>query len=154
MARWAVTGRKERHVDKVRRRQRPTAGLLYHARCRPKPFEHRLEKRMKNSIMNRWNIVALVGLVFALGNALAQDKKAMAKKPFRIIDAVCDFSSSEIAAEKGQFICLYVCRDPDHSKLFQVYSNSSFGKCPTPLKTKIKQTIKEEKPAAPPPAHH
>jgi hypothetical protein len=100
--------------------------------------------------------VALSVLCFmvGIGSAQAEDKKAATKKPFRIIDAVCDFDSSEIAAEKGQFICLYICRDPDHSKMFQVYSNSSIGKCPTPLKTKIKQTIKEEKKAAPPAAHH
>ena len=107
---------------------------------------------MTQNFTTRWKAALLVGMALAVGSAVAEDKKAMAKKPFRIIDAVCDFNSSEIAAEKGQFICLYVCRDPDHSKLFQVYSNSSFGKCPTPLKTKIKQTIKEEKPAAPPPA--
>jgi len=89
-----------------------------------------------------------------LGIAQAADPKAMAKKPFRVIDAVCDFASSEIAAEKGQFICQYTCRDPDHSKMFQVYANSSFGKCPSPINTKIKQTIKEEKVAAPPAAHH
>ena len=109
---------------------------------------------MTQNFTTRWKAALLVGMALAVGSAVAEDKKAMAKKPFRIIDAVCDFNSSEIAAEKGQFICLYVCRDPDHYKLFQVYSNSSFGKCPTPLKTKIKQTIKEEKPAAPPPAHH
>ena len=96
----------------------------------------------------------LIFQIIGVGIAHAADSKAMAKKPFRVIDAVCDFDSSEIAAEKGQFICQYICRDPDHSKMFQVYANSSFGKCPSPIKTKIKQTIKEEKVAAPPAAHH
>ena len=109
---------------------------------------------MTQKLGTRWKTFLLVGIALAVGGAVAEDKKAMTKKPFRIIDTVCDFNSSEIAAEKGQFICVYVCRDPDHSKLFQVYSNSSFGKCPTPLKSKIKQTIKEEKKAAPPAAHH
>jgi len=109
---------------------------------------------MTQKLGTRWKTFLLVGIALAVGGAVAEDKKAMTKKPFRIIDTVCDINSSEIAAEKGQFICVYVCRDPDHSKLFQVYSNSSFGKCPTPLKSKIKQTIKEEKPAAPPPAKH
>ena len=109
---------------------------------------------MKKMEFLRWVFLPSLCLWATLGTAQAEDKKAMAKKPFRVIDAVCDFESSEVAAEKGQFICLYICRDPDHSKMFQVYSNSAIGKCPTPLKTKIKQTIKEEKKAAPPAAHH
>ena len=109
---------------------------------------------MKNFGFIRWSAVSVFCMVVAMGSAQAEDKKAATKKPFRVIDAVCDFDSTEIAAEKGQFICLYICRDPDHSKMFQVYSNSSIGKCPTPIKTKIKQTIKEEKVAAPPAAHH
>ena len=108
---------------------------------------------MKKNERFRWVALSALCLMACIGSAQAEDKKAATKKPTRIIDAVCDFDSSEIAAEKGQFICLYICRDPDHSKMFQVYSNSSIGKCPTPLKTKIKQTIKEEKKAAPPPAH-
>jgi len=108
---------------------------------------------MKKTELFRWVALSALCLMACIGSAQAQDKKAATKKPTRIIDAVCDFDSSEIVAEKGQFVCLYICRDPDHSKLFQVYSNSSIGKCPTPLKTKIKQTIKEEKKAAPPPAH-
>jgi hypothetical protein len=107
----------------------------------------------KNDFLPRLGLVAFC-MVLVVHSAQAEDKKAATKKPFRVIDAVCDFDSTEIAADKGQFICLYVCRDPDHSKMFQVYSNSSIGKCPTPLKTKIKQTIKEEKKAAPPAAHH
>ena len=109
---------------------------------------------MKKTELFRRVALSSLCLMAGIGSAQAEDKKAATKKPFRIIDAVCDFDSSEIAAEKGQFICLYICRDPDHSKMFQVYSNSSIGKCPTPLKTKIKQTIKEEKKAAPPAAHH
>lgn len=109
---------------------------------------------MKNINFVDGLLIASVALLATVGSVHAEDKKAAAKKPFRIIDAVCDFESSEIAAEKGQFICLYICRDPDHSKMFQVYSNSAVGKCPTPLKTKIRQTIKEEKKAAPPAAHH
>ena len=108
---------------------------------------------MKNTGFIAWRVVAAFCLMVAMGSAQAQDKKAATKKPFRIIDTVCDFDSKDIAPEKGQFICLYICRDPDHSKVFQVYSNSSIGKCPTPIKSKVKQTIKEEKKAAPPPAH-
>jgi hypothetical protein len=118
------------------------------------PYVQDPEICMTQRLRTRRKTLLLVGIALAVGGAVAEDKKAMTKKPFRIIDTVCDFNSSEIAAEKGQFICVYVCRDPDHSKLFQVYSNSSFGKCPTPIKSKIKQTIKEEKPAAPPPAKH
>jgi len=109
---------------------------------------------MKKSQNIPWNAVAALVLMAAIGSAQAEDPKAMKKKPFRIIDAVCDFESKEITAEKGQLVCQYVCNDPDHSKMFQVYANASFGKCPTPIKTKIKQTIKEEKKAAPPAAHH
>lgn len=108
---------------------------------------------MKSIEFIAWRVVAAYCLMAAMGSVQAQDSKAATKKPFRIIDAVCDFDSKDIAPEKGQFICLYICRDPDHSKVFQVYSNSSIGKCPTPIKSKIKQTIKEEKKAAPPPAH-
>ena len=108
---------------------------------------------MKKMELYRWVALSALCLMACIGSAQAEDKKAATKKPTRIIDAVCDFDSSEIVAEKGQFVCLYICRDPDHSKMFQVYSNSSIGKCPTPLKTKIKQTIKEEKKAPPPPAH-
>jgi hypothetical protein len=107
---------------------------------------------MKNTGFIAWRVVAAFCLMAAMASAQAQDSKAATKKPFRIIDAVCDFDSKDIAPEKGQFICLYICRDPDHSKVFQVYSNSSIGKCPTPIKSKVKQTIKEEKKAAPPPA--
>ncbi len=110
-------------------------------------------KPMKKFELSPWGGIAALFLMAAMGSAQAEDPKAMKKKPFRIIDSVCDFESREIAAEKGQLVCQYVCRDPDHSKMFQVYANSSFGKCPTPIKTKIKQTIKEEKKAAPPPAH-
>ena len=102
----------------------------------------------------RWTAFLLIFQFAWVGIAHAADSKAMAKKPFRVIDAVCDFDSSEVVAEKGQFVCQYICRDPDHSKMFQVYANSSIGKCPSPIKTKIKQTIKEEKVAAPPAAHH
>ncbi len=108
---------------------------------------------MKSTEFIAWRVVAAFCLIAAMGSVQAQDSKAATKKPFRIIDVVCDFDSKDIAPEKGQFICLYICRDPDHSKMFQVYSNSSIGKCPTPIKSKIKQTIKEEKKAAPPPAH-
>ena len=111
-------------------------------------------ERMKNFEFSFWGAMTALFLMVAMGSAQAEDPKAMKKKPFRIIDSVCDFESREIAAEKGQLVCQYVCRDPDHSKMFQVYANSSFGKCPTPIKTKIKQTIKEEKKAAPPAAHH
>jgi hypothetical protein len=67
----------------------------------------------------------------------------MAPKPFRIIDTVCDVSESEISAQ-GQFVCQYVCRDPDHTKVAVVFSTSGNGKCRTPIDRKIKQTIKDK----------
>jgi hypothetical protein len=85
-----------------------------------------------------------------LGDGHAQDKKAAAKKPTRVIDTVCDFDSSEIAGERGHFVCQYQCRDPDRSKIFQVYFSSSFRSCPTPLKAKINQTIRDQKSPATP----
>jgi len=126
------------------------------ARCSPlvqNPLHYFDGDRMKKFEFSSWGVVTALFLTAAIGSAQAEDPKAMKKKPFRIIDAVCDFESKEITAEKGQLVCQYVCNDPDHSKMFQVYANASFGKCPTPIKTKIKQTIKEEKKAAPPPAH-
>jgi hypothetical protein len=80
----------------------------------------------------------------------AQEGKAAAKKPTRVIDTVCDFDNSEIVGEKGHFVCQYQCRDPDRSKIFQVYFSSSYRSCPTPLKTKIKQTIRDQKSSATP----
>lgn len=94
-------------------------------------------------------LVALLWIA-SFGDVQAQDKKTAAKKPTRIIDTVCDFDSSEIAGEKGHFVCQYQCRDPDRSKIFQVYFSSSFRSCPTPLKTKIKQTIRDQKISAAP----
>ncbi len=64
-------------------------------------------------------------------------------KPFRIIDTVCDVAESEISA-KGQFVCQYVCRDPDHTKVAVVYSSSGTGQCRTPIERKIKQYIKDK----------
>ncbi|MFM6991628.1 MAG: hypothetical protein ACKOWD_10105 [Rhodoferax sp.] len=64
-------------------------------------------------------------------------------KPFRIIDTVCDVAESEISAQ-GQFVCQYVCRDPDHTKVAVVYSTSGNGQCRTPIARKIKQTIKDK----------
>lgn len=67
----------------------------------------------------------------------------MPPKPFRIIDTVCDVADSEISP-KGQFVCQYVCRDPDHTKVAVVYSTSGTGQCRTPIARKIKQTIKDK----------
>ena len=100
-------------------------------------------------IIRRIGLVALLWITF-LGDARAQDKKAATKKPTRIIDTVCDFDSSEIAGERGHFVCQYQCRDPDRSKIFQVYFSSSFRSCPTPLKAQINQTIRDRKSPATP----
>ncbi len=67
----------------------------------------------------------------------------MPPKPFRIIDTVCDVADNEISAQ-GQFVCQYVCRDPDHTKVAVVYSNSGKGACRTPIDRKIKQYIKDK----------
>jgi hypothetical protein len=74
-------------------------------------------------------------------SALAAPPVPMPDKPFRLLDTVCDASESEISP-KGQFVCLYVCRDPDHTKVAVVYSNSGSGQCRTPINKTIKQTIK------------
>jgi hypothetical protein len=39
-------------------------------------------------------------------------------------------------------VCQYVFRDPDHTKVAVVYSNSGSGQSRTPVKKTIKQTIK------------
>ena len=65
----------------------------------------------------------------------------MPVKPFRIIDTTCDVASSEISPQ-GQFVCQYVCRDPDHTKVAVVFGNAGAAKCRTPIDKKIKQTIK------------
>ena len=68
---------------------------------------------------------------------------AMPPRPFRVIDTVCDVAVSEISAQ-GQFVCRYVCRDPDHTKVALVYSSSGTGQCRTPIDRKIKQYIKDK----------
>jgi hypothetical protein len=65
----------------------------------------------------------------------------MPVKPFRIIDTTCDMASSEISPQ-GQFVCQYVCRDPDHTKVAVVFGNAGAAQCRTPIDKKIKQTIK------------
>ena len=92
-------------------------------------------------------------LAMALGSsALAAPPVPMPVKPFRLLDTVCDVSSSEVSP-KGQFVCQYVCRDPDHTKVAVVYSNSGSGQCRTPINKTIKQTIKDKPLSAAPPPH-
>jgi hypothetical protein len=67
----------------------------------------------------------------------------MPVKPFRIIDTICDVTSKEISPT-GQFVCQYVCRDRDHTKVAVVFSTSGSGQCRTPIDKKVKQTIKTE----------
>ncbi len=81
-------------------------------------------------------------LTLALG-AGAMAATPMPVKPFRIIDTTCDIDSSEVSP-KGQLVCLYVCRDPDHSKVVVVYGNAGAAHCRTPIDKKIKQTIKTQ----------
>jgi len=85
-------------------------------------------------------------------NTLAAPPVPMPVKPFRLIDTVCDAADSEIT-QKGQFVCQYVCRDTDHTKVAVVYSNSGSGQCRTPINKTIKQTIKDKPPSAAPPPH-
>lgn len=76
-------------------------------------------------------------------STLAAPPVPMPVKPTRLIDTVCDVADSEISP-KGQFVCQYVCRDPDNTKVAVVYSNSGSGQCRTPIKKTIKQTIKDK----------
>lgn len=96
------------------------------------------------TFMLRGILVFLSGVV-VLSNALAQDQKATAKKPTRVVETICDYDSSEIASERGNFVCQYQCRDPDRSKIFQVYYSSSLKSCPSPLKAQIRQIIRDQK---------
>jgi hypothetical protein len=66
-------------------------------------------------------------------------------RAFQMIDAVCDVDGTE-TGPKGQFICQYVCRDRDHTKLAIVYSNSGSGQCRSPISRKIKQFDKSGSP--------
>ena len=85
-------------------------------------------------------------------SALAAPPVPMPVKPTRLLDTVCDVSASE-TSPKGQFVCQYVCRDPDHTKVAVVYSNSGSGQCRTPINKTIKQTIKDKPLSAAPPPH-
>ena len=91
------------------------------------------------------NVLALVCGIAVICNAQAQEQKTSAKKSTRVVDAVCDFDSSKIAAENGNFVCQYQCRDPDRSKIYQVYYSASFKSCPSPLKAQIRQMIRDPK---------
>ncbi|MDH4480670.1 MAG: hypothetical protein QE283_12410 [Rhodoferax sp.] len=91
----------------------------------------------RNSI-NTWTWLLALAVSTS---ALAAPPAPTPVKPFRLIDTLCDASDSEISP-KGQFVCLYVCRDTDHTKVAVVYSNSGSGQCRTPVKKTIKQTIK------------
>ncbi len=79
-------------------------------------------------------------VAMALGTS-ALAATPMPPKPFRIIDTTCDAASGEISAQ-GQFVCQYVCRDPDHTKVAVVFGNAGAAQCRTPIDKKIKQTIK------------
>jgi len=96
--------------------------------------------------------IGLLALLWiaVLGDVHAQEKKAPSKKPSRVIDTVCDFDASEVVGAKGHFVCQYQCRDADRSKIFQVYYSAAVGKCPTPLKAQIKQTIRDQEASATP----
>ena len=84
--------------------------------------------------------------VFAAGLAVAAPPPApMPARAFQVIDAVCDADSSE-TGPKGQFVCQYVCRDRDRTKLAVVYSNSGSGQCRSPISRKIKQYAKSAAP--------
>ena len=84
--------------------------------------------------------------VFATGLAAAGSPPApMPARAFQVIDAVCDADSSE-TGPKGQFVCQYVCRDRDRTKLAVVYSNSGSGQCRSPISRKIKQYTKSAAP--------
>jgi hypothetical protein len=88
--------------------------------------------------INTWTRLLALALSTS---ALAAPPVPMPVKPFRLIDTLCDASDSEISPT-GQFVCQYVCRDTDHTKVAVVYSNSGSGQCRTPVKKTIKQTIK------------
>lgn len=75
----------------------------------------------------------------AEGAAPAATEKGV--RGHRLIQTTCDAVGSETAA-KGQFVCQYVCRDTDRTKLAMVYSNSGSGQCRSPISRQIKQTIK------------
>jgi len=81
-------------------------------------------------------------LSIAMG-ASALAATPMPVKAFRIIDTTCDVESKEISAT-GQFVCQYVCRDRDHTKVAVVFSSSGSGQCHTPIDKKVKQTIRTE----------
>jgi hypothetical protein len=96
--------------------------------------------------MNKYPCIALaakpsVWLLAAMFSLKALAATPVPVKPFRIIDTVCDIEESEISP-KGQFVCRYVCRDSDHTKVAVVYSSAGSGQCRSPIPRTIKQTIK------------
>lgn len=83
------------------------------------------------------SLLLIAGEAAAEAAAPAAEKSA---KAYRLIQTTCDAVSSETAA-KGQFVCQYVCRDTDHTKLAVVYSNSGSGQCRSPISSQIKQAV-------------
>jgi len=90
----------------------------------------------------RWSVWSL----FAVGQAAAGAPPAPSPaRSFQMIDAVCDVDGNE-TGPKGQFVCQYVCRDRDRTKLAIVYSNSGSGQCRSPINRSIKQFDKSGSP--------
>ena len=90
-------------------------------------------------------VKTVLGLLAVAAGALSLAAPPMPPRTFRIIDAVCDLTESEVSPE-GLFVCRYVCRDPDQTKATVVYKTAGSGQCRTPLNTKIKQYINKDKP--------
>jgi hypothetical protein len=85
-------------------------------------------------------------MLFAIGQEAAVAAPVpMPARSFQMIDAVCDVDGTE-TGPKGQFICQYVCRNRDHTKLAIVYSNSGSGQCRSPINRTIKQYDKSSSP--------
>ncbi len=63
------------------------------------------------------------------------------ERPTKIIPARCDLKERETSAQ-GQFVCRYICNNPDKSKIALVYSNSGLSQCRTAIERTLKVVIK------------
>jgi len=108
------------------------------------PLGARLLRRMPGAV-RRFLICALAACAVCAKAEAGPPPAPMPARAFQVIDAVCDADSSE-TGPKGQFVCQYVCRDRDRTKLAVVYSNSGSGQCRSPISRKIKQYAKSAAP--------
>lgn len=84
-------------------------------------------------------LLLLLAVIYSPAVFAAETK--MPERPTKIIPARCDLKERETSAQ-GQFVCRYICNNPDKSKIALVYSNSGLSQCRTAIERTLKVVIK------------